>query len=454
MIVDNRAASEREPDQDLQLQNERRGELVATVLRLSEDNRRHHYAIGEALVELLTFPDEGGGLPELKGLREEHFAELTLGFLSQCKRMAEATTEEDRAFIAQQGLSARETYDAIVQSDRIGREARQRGIVDPPTLCDIVQELGERKADARVSARSVGKGWMSKQIEATREQRMAELAETEAERPDWQRRMHNIDCRELLRSGEIEDGSVQVAWFDPPYLYWQDGADPDDPLSGGGRGYNHNFGSALCAKADNHQRKDALPLIRETIELVLPKLKKGGFLVYWAAGGELDEPEVVHLIRRHFGYVFTYFWRKPPTVGYQYKQSSVETERAIVCSVDPKAVQDYDPSVLAKQIIEGYPTPKRTEKSAALGETSIYEKPVKLCQAFLSKLTLPGDLVLDLCGCRATMTEACVIDQRDYFYTETAENNYAFGVGRIRERMTALDQDAEQHQEQACAAGS
>ncbi len=65
-----------------------------------------------------------------------------------------------------------------------------------------------------------------------------------------------------------------------------------------------------------------------------------------------------------------------------------------------------------------------------------FEKPQPLCEFLISKHSYPGELVLDLCGCTASMTAAAINLARNWIYVESNRQNFRLGSRRISEALT------------------
>jgi DNA modification methylase len=58
-----------------------------------------------------------------------------------------------------------------------------------------------------------------------------------------------------------------------------------------------------------------------------------------------------------------------------------------------------------------------------------------MCEFLIRKHSHKGELVLDLCGCTASMSLAAIGMGRRWLYVESNDANFKIGAGRIAQRL-------------------
>tara|TARA_R110000744_G_scaffold160258_1_gene276575 strand:+ start:12326 stop:13648 length:1323 start_codon:yes stop_codon:yes gene_type:complete len=392
---------------------------------------------GDIILEVQALMEsKSGKKPELKDLHNAYFSRYTLSQICKLRTTAAAYSTEERAKIRETGASFSDCYMAINLCSRLISK-RQLPESTPP--CDVVEQIRKSK---RNSSKSIAKE-IALKIKSTRdENRIAEYQEDLKSRPEewWHKQFLREDCRDLLGT-VIKPGTVDLCWFDPPYLY-----------RNGGRATPCLSESGLSERADNVKYEDALKLHLDMIRAMPEYLSESGVIVLWGAGGAPDDPEVVKAAyEAGFEYVFPLNWGKRTQAGHQYRGYGPSSERILILARKREDLFDNNPELPRGQSVSklGDAFIERMEEGkiksvtmgfgaeirkgeAEPGDRSIYEKPLEICAGFVDKLTKPGGLIWDCCGCTGVMVEACLELQRNWIYSETNEVNYALGYERTR----------------------
>tara|TARA_A100001391_G_scaffold195481_1_gene172866 strand:+ start:3660 stop:5030 length:1371 start_codon:yes stop_codon:yes gene_type:complete len=374
--------------------------------------------------------------PELKELHNEFFSMHSLSYVSKLRTTALAYSAEERSRLRETGASFTDCYYSIDLCKRL-KKTRQLPDSTPPS--DVVELVRTSKKN---SPKAIAKG-IAMQIKATRDKnRMAEYQENIKSRPEewWHKQFLKKDCRKLL-STVIKPGTVDLCWFDPPYLY-----------RNGGRASPCLSECGLAETADNVKYEDALKLHLDMIRALPEYLSETGVVVLWGAGGSPDDPEVIKTAYESgFEYVFPLNWGKRTQAGHQYRGYGPSSERILILAKNREDLFDNNPELprgqsvsklgdafiekmeegKIKSVTMGFAAEIR-KGEAEPGDRSIYEKPLEICSGFVDKLTKRGGLVWDCCGCTGVMVEACLELQRNWIYSETNEINYALGYERTR----------------------
>lgn len=446
--------------------------LVTTIECDLDNLADRQWAVGDALCELLdllrsTKPSGTGAKRgwTVERVRLMYFPNRTMSSLSQCHRAAQAFSADERSEAKAKGASFRDCYQAQADRRRLINTK-----IEPDKHAPIL-----RYVDAVMARKSCANPTKAVIRDTVRQIKRATIEEARIRADEFRRSeqpgawLDNFFLgryQEVLERGLIAPKSLTLAWCDPMYPYRQRGG-ARDIVAGSTSPLDDSAyipGSELTDDKAKYQAmvQNYLDAIRGVVPLLDPKQHA---LVVWWGGGELDPPEVVNALYDEFKYVFPTYWRKPTQAGAQYRGFAVSTERVVICAKDRECVKDWDEQVRRGQELAWNMAELRDDnrdagildfKSAtrkaiadfshgkiSAGHTSLWEKPVDLCEYLLTKMTLPGDLVWDMCGCRATMVEACIRLNRRWFYSEAHEGNYAMGLERVRRLMESPDKSPE-----------
>lgn len=389
-------------------------------------------------VERLCLEREGRS-PELKLLKQKYFDAHSISYLSKLRTTALAYSAEERARIRETGASFHDCYLAVGLRKRL-IDKKQVPSSTPPS--DIVEQV--RRSTKR-NTRAMAKQVAVKIKRVRDDRRMADFEETlrSAVQGSWTSNFLKKDCREML-GDEIKPGSVDLCWFDPPYLY-----------PGGGRSSPCLSEVGLAEDADNTAYADALALQLDMIRRMPEYLSDQGVIVLWGAGGVPDDPQVIAAAyEAGFKYIFPLHWTKRTQAGHQYRGFATSSERILVLARNRETLFDNSPELprgqnvnrLGERFVEDLVNGKIksvthsfardiADGRAQPGDRSIYEKPFEICAGFMEKLTRPGDLVWDCCGCTGSMIESCLRLGRRWIYSETNDKNFALGFDRIKQLL-------------------
>lgn len=218
----------------------------------------------------------------------------------------------------------------------------------------------------------------------------------------------------------VPDGAAKIIHCDPPYVYRK--------TTHGG----YSSGSSRSRHCDNATGASAVSLVVDLLRDWQPKLAPGGVLLLWQASGPLHR-EILDAVER-FGWELAgpIIWDKarpqPGDLGAPYSR---QTEMLWVLSRPGDDLVNHDGSSRS-DILRFLPV---GSPSAAGEQDHCFEKPRALCEFLIRKHSHPGELVLDLCGCTASMSLAVIETDRQWIYVESNEQNYRLGAGRIAQRL-------------------
>jgi len=417
-------------------------QLIETDLDVTSQAQ---FAIGDRLIELLRILNNTniGRKVTLKDVRSWYFPTRHYSVLSMCLRVAGAFETTERRAAAALGATFRECFDAQAQHRRL---IKTKSIPADAPVLPLVTQI-QRQRHKSCTPKQIVRAVVEDAKDKIRKDAEEKAAIYLKFRPpgSWTDQFRQERFQDTIAADLIKPKSLALGWFDPPYLYSQPGG-PRAVVSGGG--------SPLDDKGVVYDHAGTLQTYIDGIRLYGDRelLLNRGCLVVCSAGGELDEPEVVLELRKHFKYLYPLYWRKPTSAGAQYKLFGCSTERIVIAAKSRDALLDMHAGTARSQELQlnldqfKSPTRKAVAKFSAgkgiAGETSIYEKPVDLCEYLLDKLTLPGDLVHDMCGNRATMVEACIRMNRRWLYNEIDPGNFGMGLDRIRRLMGESNNEA------------
>lgn len=227
------------------------------------------------------------------------------------------------------------------------------------------------------------------------------------------------------------DGLVKLMFADPPYGQYLRAADG---------GYSTGRNSAMRLNAANNDARGAL---ETTLNAILYFAKAGaedGALILCQAGTMIDRDEVGALLKKHdLACTDAVTWVKdlvsPRSLTAPYGSGS---EKLLIIRRAESFLHDHALGELGRGDLLYCPSPSQTfyprykAGEVGTGDVHIYQKPLALMEYLLRKHTAPGDLVLDLFGCTATMCVAAIKRGRQFRYFEADEENFVEGCRRIR----------------------
>jgi DNA modification methylase len=261
---------------------------------------------------------------------------------------------------------------------------------------------------------------------------------------------HNKDCRLVL--ADQPENSVKLLLGDPPYLGYE---------RLGIKTYTtgHEGLSGLEADADSLDPEDALELYCDLIKAAPRVLAENGVLaLFLSATMHTDLPAfraIMNAIESsglRIAHELHWVKNKMPPKNFAYPFSTQTEVIWLLCRKNEAVLDCYNNSAGA---------PKYLPKQTALRSNLIYcdtetgrylaarrsgkhhnlvvhqfEKPVELGMFLIEKLTLPGELVLDACGCHANLTLAAMRLKRHFIFCESHPERFAEGLRRIHEEQS------------------
>jgi DNA modification methylase len=230
--------------------------------------------------------------------------------------------------------------------------------------------------------------------------------------------VHRARFQDLLH--RVPDGAAKIIHVDPPYVYRRS-------ARGG-----YASSSARSQNCDNGDGDAALALVIDLLREWQSKLAHGGVLLLWQASGPLHR-EILDAVDR-YGWELTgpIIWDKarpqPGDLGAAYSR---QTEMLWVLSRPGEELNNHDGSArsdILRFAPVSYPT-------IAHHQDHCFEKPVQLCEFLIGKHSHRGELLLDLCGCTASMSIAAINLGRQWVYSESHPANFQLGAERIARRL-------------------
>jgi len=398
------------------------------------------WEIGDQLVELSQI-NVGGKPLTLKQLHRDYLNDYSYPYLSQLRSTALTFPPVERQVHIDNGHT---WYDC--DQARLSRNQCVKAKVakkDEP-LSTYLDHIKENRGKRKINQRSLMKKRIEEAAAETQQRRALDVESLRSEHPDWLTNCHHASCLDIMDS--LGDKSIDLVAIDPPYGSYQkvkDGRFVEPETKG------------LESECDNKTRDKAVKLTLGIIERSARILKENGKILLYQAATEPDRPEVIMLLKRlGFETVLPMYWKKKISQPNSFKiPFSHETERILVAARSRKALETplgsagrtdvITDDVIAKLIPDAMEyeemPPSRTfyhevqQGEANYGDRHFFEKPLGINKFFLEKLTLPGDTVIDVCGCTGSMIQACIEMDRSWIYCESNDTNYNLGVSRIGE---------------------
>lgn len=395
---------------------------------------------------------------------------------------------------------------ALLAKSETGKEYTERVGVDQAYASHVVYHgfRGEERAAVRISEilEEAAAGKTSRQIRSAAsksgrarrivENRQKRQSSTQSPWSDW---CFEGDCRELLRS--LADSSVKLIHFDPPYGDYRRLATlgADGLLRTAGYSSGRSDTSANLTACANNTADTALALAVDVIKLAGLKLRHDGVLLLWQAGTRPLRIEIQNAIAEA-GLCVAFELTLDKAVNPDSAESgqpgnfsepyTIASEKLIVirrtdgplmrCDHDlprgdvikraffEKAVAQftveskrefYSWAMENPKLIGQLPSRRSHSEYVAgrkrIGDTHEMQKPEELCLFLLMKHALPGDLVVDLCGCSGSFCIAADQYDCEWRYCDMPvevdaegnqlpdSGNYDFGVGRIAQYFAWKD---------------
>jgi|GEM_PF-4475854 len=409
------------------------------------------WEIGDYLVELSQI-SVGGKPLTLTQLHTDYLYDYSYPYLSQLRSTALAFPPEERQVHLDNGTTWYECDQARLSRNQCVKAKVAKKDEPLSTYLDhILANRGKRK----LNQRSLMKNRIEEATVETQQQRALDVARLRSEHPEWLTNCHHASCLDVMDG--LADESVDLVAIDPPYGAFhkvEDGRFTEPETKG------------LESECDNKTRKEAVELTLGIIERSARILKENGKILLYQAATEPDRPEIILLLQElGFVSVLPMYWKKKiPQPGSFRLPFSHETERILVAARTRKALETdlggagrtdvITDEVIAKVIpdtmeYEEMP-PSRTfyhevqQGKANYGDRHFFEKPIGINKFFLEKLTLPGDTVIDVCGCTGSMIQACIEMDRRWIYCESNDTNYNLGasrIGEVIERVAGIKSD-------------
>lgn len=389
-------------------------------------------------------------------------------YISQLKRTALAFP---RGPIRDRAIGDGATFYDCDQARRIHARlvrARLRDGSSDSLLLDLDDVLADKARGTVTSVRSAAKRAADQHLARLKRSARARVKRLGQRGTPWLNQCHNRDAREVL--AEQADGSIKMIWLDP--VYGQMSNSVRNRCVG-----EQNSRPHLRTECAGNNAKDALRLTVDLIRLAPDKLADGGSVVLFQSATEPDRPEVVKAFRRAgLRFVQPLYWRKQKLQPGNFANPfTISTERILVAAKNRSEMIDYAPRLGRSDIIDDESLdrlhrlriqcddhrwleaakagaigieehPSETQSSVSLirrgkrriGDLHIFQKPESLCRFFIERLTCPGELVFDACGCSGSMCLAAVDAKRTWIFVELDRSNYDWGVTRILSRIAQM----------------
>jgi DNA methylase len=251
--------------------------------------------------------------------------------------------------------------------------------------------------------------------------RRAKVARLSASNAGLLAQMHNEDCRAVMR--RTARLSVKLLHVDAPYANYSktDGVLKRDT-------------SASAFSCDNNSRVSAVDLVCDILRLADAVLVENGVIALWQASSGL--PAALAKAIEDCGLIHHPF---------------ILWDRGFVQLGDPSMVVQYSSEVCyvltrrseqplghhageRGQIIR---TERRSRRASDFKETHLMEKPAAVNEELLRRFTSEGDIVLDACGCSASMCIAANRLSRRWIYCETNDENFSLGKRNMEDCLAA-----------------
>lgn len=352
-------------------------------------------------------------------------------------------TEESR-----EGLQVYSCMEAIKAYKKLPLEMAQQ---------TTPQEIAQKMAEKGVPGKKIRKQMAEQAREVANANAAAASADAIAKDDDIRANCLHGDCRELVR--QLDDGSVKMFWADMPYSNYRKNEKTQELVTAG------SYGAESRTECDNNEKGKAIAVVLDLLQLCLPKLAEGGSMVIWMAGGIPPPWELLRAAEQEgWDSRFMGLWDKNiPQPGNLEEPFSISSELFLILYRKGDPVLDHSPSLAGRRDIvdedrlrEYYdrnfcrlkyePVTRAFQRQlrkgeAEVGDVHVMMKPDMINHFFLNKLTYQGDLVVDLFGCSASMSCACMKANRRWRYSESNQKNFDWGVSRLAEAKQAMSQD-------------
>lgn len=237
--------------------------------------------------------------------------------------------------------------------------------------------------------------------------------------------IHHARFQDLLR--QVPDGAAKVIHVDPPYVY--------RTTAHGG----YTSSSARSRRCDYADGDAAVALVIDLLRDWQPKLAPGGVLLVWQASGPPHREILDAVDRYEWELTGPIIWDKSrPQPGHLGAPYGRQTELLWVLSRPGDELVNHDGSSRS-DILRFAPV---SYPSIAHEQAHCFEKPAKLCEFLVGKHSHRGELVLDLCGCTASMSLAAIGMERRWMYVESNPENFRLGSGRIARQLARRGEGA------------
>jgi hypothetical protein len=243
-------------------------------------------------------------------------------------------------------------------------------------------------------------------------------------------RCEQRDCVEVLES--LPDGSIDLAWLDPPYWNYrsEDGGLPDESYRG-----------TVLTRCANRSADESRAVVLRLISILPRKLKRTAVVSLWAHGMHSDDWQVIRALEEH-GLLSASagFWPKGALApaGMTIPETT-SCERYLLRAFNPKALRSWDHRVSRNNVID-LGNILTVSKRRALYH--LMEKPEELAERFIRKYCPPNSLVFDAFGCSGSASIAAHRLGHRFVYCELHPKCFQYGSGRIAEALRRAGEGA------------
>ena len=317
------------------------------------------------------------------------------------------------------------------------------------------QSSPEAVLESVIKSGASARGFRKTLASAKRAENIAKaLSETEQllkQNPDLHMTCKSIDCLHMIET--LPDACVRLALFDPPYIGYK-------RLGRGTYTTGHEDVSGIEMDADNLGREDALKLycnFFRRVERIL--VKNGSVAAFLSATTSSDLEGLVGILRAidegglRIAHELHWLKNKIPPKNFE-RPFSTQTETVwILCRKDEDTMDCFDyererPSYLPESVslrsnVFSFKTATGkylADRKAGRPTEEIvhsFEKPPELAMYLTEKLSLPGELVWDACGCHGNLAIGAIRCGRKILYTESHADRFAEGARRIHRELEA-----------------
>ncbi len=280
------------------------------------------------------------------------------------------------------------------------------------------------------------------------------LSETEAlltQNPDLHMKCKSTDCLHMIEALPV--ACVRLVFFDPPYIGYK-------RLGIGTYTTGHEDVSGIEMDADNLGREAALKLYCNFIRRVERILvKNGSVAVFLSATTSSDLEGLVEIYRSidegglRIAHELHWLKDRIPPKNFE-RPFSTQTETVwILCRKDEDTMDCFDyerdrPAYLPESVslrsnvfsfktVTGQYLADRKAGRPTEKIVHSFEKPPELAMYLTEKLSLPGELVWDACGCHGNLAIGAIRCGRKILYTESHAARFAEGARRIHRELEA-----------------